>query len=388
MDLIDRMREISNQAPRQLEYIKTEEATKNAFIMPFIQALGYNVFDPTEVVPEYTADVGTKKGEKVDYAIMQNGNPIILIEAKSATSDLSENHASQLFRYFSVTEARIGILTNGLQYRFHSDLEKSNHMDEKPFLIIDMLNFDPRPVAQLKKFTKSAFDVDRILSSANELKYKREIRLLLEIEYTQPSEDFVKHFARPVYSGSLRANVVEEFTEIVKQAFREFLNDKIATRLQTAIDSTAGNSEETSDDVAVETEDAAASDGIETTQAELDGFYVVKSILRESVDPARISMRDVRSYCGILLDDNNRQPICRLRFNRSTKYLSLFHTDDEERVRVDDVDDIYKYAKRAKASGSEISSGRLNPSAASSITLRQSHPATHRRLSAIRSPRV
>ena len=119
MDLVDKIREISNQAPRQLEHIKTEEATKNAFIMPFIQALGYNVFDPTEVVPEFTADVGTKKGEKVDYAIIQNGRPIILIEAKAATTDLSAEHASQLFRYFSVTEARIGILTNGLEYRFH-----------------------------------------------------------------------------------------------------------------------------------------------------------------------------------------------------------------------------------------------------------------------------
>ena len=191
MDLIDRMREISNQAPRQLEYIKTEEATKNAFVMPFIQALGYNVFNPMEVVPEFTADVGTKKHEKVDYAIMQDGKPIILIEAKSATSDLNGEHASQLFRYFSVTEARIGILTNGLQYRFHSDLEKQNHMDEKPFLIIDLLNFDTRPMSQLKKFTKSAFDVDRIVSNANELKYKREIRLLLDAEFNQPSEDFV-----------------------------------------------------------------------------------------------------------------------------------------------------------------------------------------------------
>ena len=114
MDLIERMREISNDAPRRLEHIKTEEATKNAFVMPFIQALGYNVFDPTEVVPEFTADIGTKKSEKVDYAIIQGGQPIILIEAKSATADLNEEHASQLFRYFSVTEARIGILTNGL----------------------------------------------------------------------------------------------------------------------------------------------------------------------------------------------------------------------------------------------------------------------------------
>ena len=155
MDLVERMREFSNQAPRRLEHIKTEEATKTSFVMPFIQALGYNVFDPTEVVPEYTADVGTKKGEKVDYAIVRDGRPIILIEAKSATSNLNEEHASQLFRYFSVTEARFGILTNGLQYRFYADLEKENHMDEKPFLIIDILNFDSRPMSQLKKFTKS-----------------------------------------------------------------------------------------------------------------------------------------------------------------------------------------------------------------------------------------
>ena len=349
VDLIDRMREISNQAPRQLEYIKTEEATKNAFVMPFIQALGYNVFNPMEVVPEFTADIGTKKNEKVDYAIIQDQKPIILIEVKSATSDLNDAHASQLFRYFSVTEARIGILTNGLQYRFHSDLEKPNHMDEKPFLIVDILNFDTRPVSQLKKFSKSAFDVDRILSSANELKYKREIKLLLESEYVQPSEDFIRHFARPVYSGLLRANVIAEFTEITKQAFREFLNDKIADRLQTAIDSTAKTNDETSDESVVAEEVVERSDGIETTEEELDGFYVVKSILRESIDVSRVFIRDVRSYCGILLDDNNRQPICRLHFNRSVKYVSFFPEGKEERARIETVDDLYDNADKLKA---------------------------------------
>ena len=349
MDLIERMREFSNQAPRRLEHIKTEEATKTAFVMPFIQALGYNVFDPTEVVPEFVADVGTKKGEKVDYAIVQDGEPIILIEAKSANSDLNEVHASQLLRYFSVTRARFGILTNGLQYRFYADLEKANHMDEKPFLIIDIMNFDPRPVAQLKKFSKSAFDVDRILSSANELKYKREIRLLLEREYNQPTLDFVKHFAKPVYSGRLRANVIDEFTEIVKQAFREFLNDKIAVRLQSAIDSTAGSDDETRDEPEEAADPDTQTDGIETTQDELDGFYIVKSILRQTVDPSRVVIRDVRSYCGILFDDNRRQPICRLHFNRSVKYLGLFHGEDEERVRIDSVDGIYKYADQLNA---------------------------------------
>lgn len=350
MDLIDRMREMSNQAPRQLEYIKTEEATKNAFVMPFIQALGYNVFDPTEVVPEFTADVGTKKGEKVDYAIMQESKPIILIEVKSANSDLNEGHASQLFRYFNVTEARIGILTNGLQYRFHSDLETTGHMDEKPFLMVDILNFDARPFAQLRKFAKATFDVDRILSSANELKYKREIRLLLESEYTNPTEDFVRHFTKQVYSGRLMGSVISEFTEIVKLSFHEFLNDKIANRLQTAIDSTATNNNEALEGVISEVgEEAAASDSIETTQDELDGYYVVKSILRETVDASRIFIRDVRSYCGILLDDNNRQPICRLHFNRSIFYIGLFDGPEEKRVRIETVDDIYRYATELKA---------------------------------------
>lgn len=349
MDLIDRMREISTQAPRQLEHIKTEEATKNAFVMPFIQALGYNVFNPMEVVPEFTADIGTKKNEKVDYAIMQDGKPIILIEAKSATADLNEEHASQLFRYFSVTEARIGILTNGLQYRFHSDLEKPNQMDEKPFLIIDILNFDTRPVAQLKKFTKSAFDVDRILSSANELKYKREIKLLLESEYNEPSKDFVRHFAKPVYSGMLLKSVIEEFTGIVQQAFREFVNDRIAARLQTAIDSTAGSAEEAVDEVADEEEIEAPQDGIETTQDELDGYYIVKSILRETVDPSRVIINDVRSYCSVLLDGSRFKHICRLRFNRKVKYIGLFHGENEERVQIASVDDIYKFASELKA---------------------------------------
>ncbi len=356
MDLTDRMREISNQAPLQLEYIKTEEATKNAFVMPFIQALGYNVFNPIEVVPEFTADIGTKKNEKVDYAIMQDGKPIILIEVKSASADLKDEHASQLFRYFSVTDARIGILTNGLQYRFHSDLEKLNHMDEKPFLIVDILNFDTRPVSQLKKFTKSAFDVDRILSSANELKYKREIKLLLEGEYSQPSEDFVRHFASKVYSGRLMSNVVAEFTEITKQALREFVNDKIANRLQTAIDSTASNSDELSADIAVDEDTIDRSDGIETTEEELDGYYVVKSVLRETVDASRIFIRDVRSYCGILLDDNNRQPLCRLHFNRSVKYVSFFPGGKEERHKVESVDDIYNYADKLRASAAYYAS--------------------------------
>jgi len=138
MDLIDKINEMAARIPKQIEHISTEEATKNALVMPFINALGFNVFDPTEVVPEFTADVGTKKGEKVDYAIVRDGKPILLFEVKCTGTDLNNVHASQLYRYFSVTEARFGILTDGVIYRFYSDLDAPNKMDEKPFFVFDL----------------------------------------------------------------------------------------------------------------------------------------------------------------------------------------------------------------------------------------------------------
>ena len=346
MEAIDQLRELSKRASDQLKHIKTEEATKNAFIMPFIQALGYNVFDPREVVPEFTADVGLKRGEKVDYAILRDGKPIMLIEAKSARTDLSEDHASQLFRYFNVTEARFGILTNGLEYRFHTDLEKKNRMDEKPFMVVDLLNFDARMFSELSKFTQSSFNVEQILSGANELKYRREISFLLEREYIQPSADFVRHFAKQVYSGKLTKKVMGEFTEIAKKAFREFINDKIADRLQSAIESENGIDLPTVADLAESVSDRS---DVITTQEEIDGYYVVKSILRETIDPSRVFMRDVKSYCSVLIDDNNRKTICRMRFNEPTKYLGLFDSKTEKRVRIESVNDMYQYADELRA---------------------------------------
>ena len=188
MDLIDRLTQIAAQIPKQQAQILTEAATKTALVLPFIDALGYDIFDPAEVVPEFTADVGIKKGEKVDYAITKDGVPIIMIEAKCLGTDLTIVHASQLYRYFSVTAARFSILTDGATYRFYSDLDAPNKMDDKPFLVFDLLNFDASQVEELKRFSKSAFDVDNILSTASEFKYTREIKTLLAAEFVTPSE--------------------------------------------------------------------------------------------------------------------------------------------------------------------------------------------------------
>lgn len=173
MDFIDEVRQFSARAQSLLPHLKTEEATKHSLILPFMQLLGYNVFNPSEVVPEFTADVGTKKGEKVDYAIMIDGRPAILIEAKPCTDPLT-NHDAQLFRYFTSTEAQFAILTNGLVYKFFSDLQETNKMDSEPFLEFSLL--DPREpiVAEVKKFHRENFNAEDLFSAASNLQYNHQ----------------------------------------------------------------------------------------------------------------------------------------------------------------------------------------------------------------------
>ena len=233
MDFIDRMRELAGRAEKQLPHCETEEATKNALTLPFIIALGYDVFNPTEVLPEFTADVaGIKKGEKVDYAILKEKVPLIIFECKRAGTDLSQVHASQLYRYFaSVPGVRFGILTNGIDYRFYSDLDALNLMDDKPFFEFSILDIQERHVIELQKFTKPSFNLDEILTTANDLKYTAAIQKLIAKEFESPSDGLARFFAKQVYTGVLTQPVREHFRELTKTSLIRFLNDSINERL-------------------------------------------------------------------------------------------------------------------------------------------------------------
>ncbi|BDY05902.1 type I restriction endonuclease [Ferrimonas sp. YFM] len=352
MDFIDRLQALAKKLEQVKETLATEEATKNALVMPFLHSvLGYDVFDPTEVIPEFTADTGTKKGEKVDYALMKDGEVQILIECKKYGEQLTSKHASQLFRYFSVTRARLAILTNGAQYEFYTDLDAPNKMDEKPFLTLDLEDIDEHAVPEVKKLTKSSFDVESVVGAAGELKYLNQIKKLLSEQFKDPEEDFVRFFASRVYSGVLTAKVKAQFLEITTKALKQFLNDSINERLKSAMGSDAPSK------VAemVEPEEAVQADSEEldtekpkivTTEEELEGYNVVKAILRQRVDVGRIAYRDTQSYFGVLLDDNNRKPLCRLRFNAKQKYLSIIKVDkSEERKPISSVDDIFSFSE-------------------------------------------
>lgn len=360
MDLIDKLRELSVRIPKQLDHIQTEEATKNALVMPFISALGYNVFDPTEVTPELNADIGIKKGEKVDYAILRDGKPVMLFECKHHSADLGKVHASQLYRYFSVTEARFSILTNGIAYWFYTDLEATNKMDSKPFFEFNMLDIRETAVEELKKFSKSSFDLDNILTTASQLKYTREIKRIIVEQVQEPSDDFVKFVASQVYHGKITQAVREQFTQLTRQAFKQVVNEQINERLKSALSPDVVSSP--MPEVAIPLTDATTTESpagdLVTTQDEVEGFYIVRAILREAIDIKRVVMRDVQSYCGILLDDTNRKPICRLYFNRSQKYVGLINfseqdggkiTTKEERIPINDIDEIFQFSDRLKA---------------------------------------
>lgn len=349
MDFKDTIKQLADRIEKLKENIQTEEATKNAFIMPFINALGYDVFNPLEVLPEMTCDIGTKKGEKIDYAIMKDDQPILLIECKHWKQDLNL-HDNQLLRYFNVSKAKFGLLTNGIIYRFYTDLKEPNIMDDKPFLEVNITDLRDNQVEELKKFHKSYFDVDNILNSASELKYMGELKAIIQEEFSAPSVDFVKMLATKVYDGRMMQNVIDQFTPLIKRAISSHINDIINDRLKGAltVSDASEDSVQKKDNTNVTEEPVAeepASDSkIVTTEEEMDAYRIVKAICRKKVDISRIAYRDAQTYFSVLLDDNNRKPICRMYFNTATKYMATIDENKKDVKHViETLDDIYNY---------------------------------------------
>lgn len=345
MDFKDAIKQLAERVVKLKDNIQTEEATKNAFIMPFINTLGYDVFDPLEVVPEMTCDIGTKKGEKIDYAIMKDDNPILLIECKHWKQDLNL-HDNQLLRYFNVSKAKFGLLTNGIVYRFYTDLIEPNKMDEKPFLEIDVTDFKDMQIEELKKFHKSYFDVETILSSASELKYTGELKAIIAKEFANPSPDFVKFFSKQVYDGMITSKLLEQFTSLTKKSISNYINDLISERLKSALKSEETEVIELDKSVDNAPAEKEEDNKVVTTEEEMEAYRIVKAICRQKVDVARIVYRDAQSYFAILLDDNNRKPICRMYFNTATKYVATMDENKKDvKHAIESLDDIYKYSE-------------------------------------------
>ncbi len=342
MDFIDIIKSFSERAKSIKDNILTEEATKTSLIMPFFQqVLGYDVFDHNEFCPEYTADVGIKKGEKVDFAIMNNGEPVILIEAKWCGENL-DKHGSQLFRYFGTTKAKFGILTNGLVYNFYTDLDESNKMDLKPFLEVDLLNLKETYISELKKFHKSVFNIEEIFSSASELKYSNEIKSFFSAELKAPSVDFVRFVAGKIYDGRITQAVIDRFTPIIKTSLNSYISELMNEKITAAL-----KGEDTAAKVQTQEENQVESvpeSHIVTTNDEIEAYYAIRYMLHEIAPSNKITYKDTERYFGILYENNVRKWICRLRLDGSKKFFILpDENKNEVRYEIASVDDVFTY---------------------------------------------
>ncbi|WP_158963817.1 type I restriction endonuclease [Chachezhania sediminis] len=343
-DFFDQVVQISNRSKVAERQALTEEATKTSVILPFLQTLGFDVFNLDEVIPEFIADVGTKKGEKVDFAVKIDGKIAILIEAKPSNSKLGDSQYNQLFRYFSVTEARLAILTNGREAWFFSDTDEPNKMDKRPFFKFDFQNFDKGQVDELARFQKPNFAIDAIVEAASNLKYIRAAASYIKSQLEDPDEDFIKLVGRRIHDGSITKSVSEQIRPAIQSALDEIIRDRIQDKLSITFNGDK-KTESSKPDEAVGSE-AVADDGIDTTGEEISGHLIVRAIAARIVPFDRIYIRDSKSYCAILMDDNNRKPVCRLYFNSATtRHIGIFDSDKNEvKHKVSGPEDLYRFA--------------------------------------------
>jgi hypothetical protein len=342
MDFKDHILQFSARVEKLCTQIHTEEATKNALIMPFIQLLGYDVFNPFEVNPEFIADIGIKKGEKVDYAIMNDGKAILLIECKHHVQDL-DPHNSQLFRYFHTTDAKFGLLTNGVNYRFYTDLVTPNRMDDTPFFEFKITDIKDNEITELRKFHKSYFNIENITNTASELKYLHQIKQILSYEFNEPSDEFVKYFTKKVYPGTVTQRVLEQFKIITKKAGTLYISDILNERFKTALEVEHKKEEPLTS--APEIINSGAEQP-EPTQDEVIACLIIKSILSEKIDAKRVDLRESQSYCAVLLDDTNRKPLCRLYFTDKKKTIGIIDNNKSFiKTDINDLNELYRLKK-------------------------------------------
>lgn len=327
MTFEEKLKDFAKNLPMKKKGISTEETTKIALILPFLRILGYDIENPNELKAEYVADAGIKKREKIDLAVLIDDELKMLIECKPANINLNANHINQLLRYFSVSNVKISVLTNGVIYWFFTDFENPGKMDETPFLEVDLRNLTGKKIESLLLFTKDNFSDEKILEHVEELKYRQDIHqtLLKEIHY--PSDELIRLIAKKVYSSPLTKSRKKYFQKIIKEELLDVFENNYSLETSKII----------------------------TTEEEILGFNIVRAIVSEIVDPNRIVMRDRQSYCPILFDNNHNYTICRLHFNDLDNiaigfFDSLSKDKDgsriEEKIAIDKIEDIYNYKEK------------------------------------------
>lgn len=343
MEFNERVKDLAKRSKHASKHALTEEATKTSVVLPLIQTLGFDVFNLEEVVPEFIADVGMKKGEKVDFALKIAGKVSVLIEVKPISMSLGNTQYNQLYRYFAVTDARLAILTNGREIWFFSDVDEPNKMDKKPFFTFDLQSHDEAQALEFTRFQKDGFQIESILEAASNLKYTTAAANFLKKQITKPDEEFVRLVGKQIYDGMLTKAVIEMLRPAIQASLDEVIRDRIQDKLNVAF---------RPEPAAVESPQGKAADAgepasdIVTTDEEIQAFMIVRAISAKVVDLERVTMRDAKSYCSVFVDDNNRKPICRFYFNaKNSKSLGIFDAHKvETRHVIGNLKEIYQFS--------------------------------------------
>lgn len=355
MDLVEKLKALAEKAEANKDTLLTEEATKQALILPFFQALGYDVFEPKEFVPEYIADVCTKKGEKVDYAIMIDGQPKIIVEAKMIGMPL-DKFGNQLTRYFSCTDSKFGILTDGVEYRFFTDIDETNKMDRTPFFTFRITDLRQSDIAEIEKFQKSTFNANEVFVAAEDLKYTSAIENFVKTQFATPNDDFVKYLISKVYNGKRVQSAIDKFKPIVKKSLNQLIEELVNERLTQAL-----TREKPADETSTlpEQKNTPVDPRIETTQEEIDAYDVIKSMLKNILPADKISYNDTVYYFSINFGEKRTDWICRLVLKDKVKYIVIPSSDADarkhnigygKRYEIENVNSLYKLTDLIKES--------------------------------------
>jgi stress response protein SCP2 len=319
---------IEQALTRAAEQPTWPEGLSKDLTIQLFNALGYGVADADDL--QEGMIVG-RTATTVDLVALESGKPAFLVEYKPFGTELAEERIATLYNAFVNSEAEVGVLSNGRQMWWFSDTERDGKMDALPFLKTDLAQTTKTERNDLWQLSKPEFSRQTVVEwatnkrhlQAQEAHYRKELYQLVANQLDSPTDAFVRFFAEQVYDGPMTAEMLKWFAQEVRDQITTYLGRRERVML-----------------------------------LEQQGFAIVKSVMRECMDVDRLELRSVQSYCGILLDFNNRRPICRLHVKRpSAWYLGLFDRGEiapnggriEDKIRIERLDDIHYYADRLRA---------------------------------------
>lgn len=316
MGFTEDVAKLSERIRRHSERNLGEEATKQALILPLIQTLGYDILEPEELLPEYVADFATKVKplKKVDYAIAINKTIVMVVEAK-ACNEKPEAHDGQLAYYFNgLGSAKVAIVTNGVEYRFFTDLRAANKMDADPFFSFNVLKYEPKDLENLKLFHRENFDATAIGKQAEEMIYVKGMTQLIGNLLRTPSKEFMRFLLKEIgdfspnykIEGQINDKRIATFEPIIKKSLQNSLVDLMTSSInkemnqdgeKVLVTATAPSVQEIQEEPEAEELEV---EKIVITAEELEAFDKIKTIADSSSQKKQdIGFKKVTAYVGV-----------------------------------------------------------------------------------------